>query len=70
MAKAVAGLAARGLAKDGVLLLDEGALAREARTWAAGRAIVPWATIDLVLFRKGETGLLVEGFVRGGTRTK
>jgi hypothetical protein len=68
--KAVSSLAARGLAKDGALLLDEDALAREARAWAAGRAIVPWAGIDLVLFRKAETGLVVEGFVRGGSRTK
>ncbi len=68
--KAVAGLAARGLVKDGALLLDEDALAREARAWAAGLAIVPWATVDLVLFRKGEKGLVVEGFVRDGVLSR
>lgn len=68
--KVVSDLAARGLAKDGAFLLDDAALAREARAWAAGRAIVPWATVDLVLFRKGEKGLVVEGFVREGSRTK
>jgi len=64
--KSVASLAARGLAKDGLLLLDDGALAREASAWAVGRAIVPWTGIDLVLFRKTEKGLAVDGFVRDG----
>lgn len=68
--KVVAALAARGLAKDGALLLDDDALAREARAWAAGRAIVPWAEVDLVLFTRAEKGLVVESFARGGTRTK
>lgn len=69
-AKVVAALATRGLVKDGALVLDDDALAREARAWAAGRAIVPWAEVDLVLFRTGDKGLVVEGFVRGGTQTK
>jgi len=68
--KVVAALAALGLAKDGALLLDDDALAREARAWAAGRAIVPWAEVDLVLFTRAEKGLVVESFARGGTRTK
>lgn len=69
-AKVFAALAARGVARDGALLLDEEGLAREARAWAAGRAIVPWATVDLVLFRKGEKGLVVEGFVRDGVPSR
>ena len=68
--KVVAALAARGLAKDGALLLDDDALAREARVWAAGLSIVPWATVDLVLFRKGEKGFVVEGFVRDGVLSR
>ncbi|MFN7989950.1 MAG: M14 family zinc carboxypeptidase [Thermoanaerobaculia bacterium] len=68
--KTVAGLSARGLAKDGLLLLDDDALARETKAWAGGLAITPWATIDLVLLRKTEKGLAVDGFVRDGVRTK
>lgn len=67
--KAVAGLAVRGLAKTGRLLLDDDALAREARAWAAGRAIVPWAETDLVLFRRTGEGFALEGFVRDGAWT-
>lgn len=67
--RAVAALAARGRAKGGLLLLDDAALAREARTWAAGRAIVPWAELDLVLLRRTDEGLAVEGFVRDGAWT-
>jgi hypothetical protein len=68
--RAVAALAARGLAKEGLLLLDDAALAREAREWAAGGAIVPWAEVDLVLLRKTRKGLAVDGFVRDGVRTR
>ena len=64
----LASLAARGLAKDGLLLLDDAALAREAKAWAAGRAITPWTAVDLVLFRRTEKGLAVDGFVRDGVR--
>lgn len=64
--KTVAGLSARGLAKDGLLLLDDAALARESKAWAGGGAITPWTAIDLVLLRKTEKGLAVEGFVRDG----
>jgi hypothetical protein len=69
-AKAVDALAARGLAKEGRLLLDDDALAREARGWAAGRAIVPWAEVDLVLLGRSGEGLALEGFVRDGARTR
>lgn len=64
--KALAGLASRGLAKDGLLLLDDDGLAREAQAWAGGRAIAPWTALDLVLLRKSEKGLAVDGFVRDG----
>ena len=66
--KTLAGLAARGLAKDGLLLLDDAALAREAKAWADGRAITPWTAVDLVLLRRTEKGLVVDGFVRDGVR--
>ena len=66
----VAGFAARGLARDGVLLLDDDALARETSAWAAGFAITPWSTVDLVLLRRTEKGLAVDGFVRDGVRTR
>ena len=68
--RTVAGLAARALAKEGLLLLDDDALARETKTWAGGLAITPWSTVDLVLLRKTEKGLAVEGFVRNGVRTR
>ena len=68
--RTVAGLAARGLAKEGLLLLDDASLARETKAWAGGLAITPWAALDLVLLRKAETGFAVEGFVRDGARTK
>lgn len=68
--KALAGLAARGLVRDGLLLLDDAALARESAAWAAGRAIVPWTEVDLVLFRRTEKGLALDGFVRDGVRTR
>ena len=68
--KTLAGLVGRGLAKEGLLLLDDAALAREAKAWADGRAITPWTSIDLVLFRRTEKGLVVEGFVRDGVRVK
>lgn len=68
--KAVAGLAERGLAKDGLLLLDDEGLARESKAWAGGLAITPWTQVDLVLLRKTESGFTVDGFVRGGGRTK
>ena len=68
--KALAGLAVRGLARDGLLLLDDDALAREAAAWAAGKAIAPWLEIDLVLFRRTAKGLAVDGFVRDGVRTR
>ncbi len=68
--KTVSTLAARGLAKDGLLLLDDAALAREAKGWADGRAITPWTAVDLVLLRRTEKGLVVEGFVRDGVRVK
>jgi len=69
--KALAGLAARGLARDGRLLLpDDAALARESAAWAAGRAIVPWTEVDLVLFRRTEKGLAFDGFVKDGVRTR
>ncbi len=64
--KTLAGLASRGLAKEGLLLLDDAALARETKAWAGGLAIAPWTALDLVLLRKGEKGLAVEGFVRDG----
>jgi hypothetical protein len=65
-----ASLVARGLAKEGLLLLDDAALAREANAWADGRVITPWTSVDLVLLRKTEQGLVVEGFVRDGVRGK
>ena len=68
--KTVAGLAARGLAKESVLLLDDDALTRETKAWAAGLAITPWTVVDLVLFRKVEKGYAVDGFVRDGLLTK
>ena len=68
--KTLAALAARGLAKDGLLLLDDDALAREAKAWSGGLAIAPWTAVDLVLLRRTEEGLSVEGFVRDGVRTK
>ncbi len=68
--KAVSALGVRGLAKDGLLLLDDAALAREAKAWADGRAIAPWTSVDLVLLRRTEKGLAVEGFVRDGMRGK
>ena len=68
--KALAGLAARGLVREGLLLLDDAALARESAAWAAGRAIVPWTEVDLVLFRRAEKGLALDGFVRDGVRTR
>lgn len=68
--KVVAGLEARGLARNGLLLLDDAALARESAAWAAGRAIVPWTEVDLILLRRTEKGLVVDGFVRGGVRTR
>lgn len=67
--KAVAALAGRGLAREGVLLLDDEGLAREARAWAGGQAIVPWAEAELVLLRKVPGGFAVDSFVRDGTRT-
>ncbi len=69
-AKVLTGLVARGLARDGLLLLDDLALAREAAEWAAGRAIVPRTEVDLVLFRRTEKGLALDGFVRDGVRTQ
>ena len=68
--KALTGLRARGLSKNGLLLLDDAALAREATAWAAGKAIAPWVGVDLVLLRRTEKGLAVEGFVRDGIRTR
>lgn len=68
--KALAGLRARGLTKDGLLLLDDAALARETAAWAAGKAIAPWVEVDLVLLRRTEKGLAVDGFVRDGVRTR
>jgi hypothetical protein len=56
--------------KDGLLVLDDAGLASEAKGWSSGSAVVPWAQIDLVLLRKTEKGLVVDGFVRDGTRTK
>lgn len=67
--RVLAGLASRGLAKDGLLLLDDEGLARESKAWAGGLAITPWAEVDLVLLRKTENGLAVGGFVREGVRT-
>ena len=64
--KALATLASRGLAKDDLLVLDDEGLAREAKAWAGGLAITPWAAVDLVLLRKTEKGLAVDGFVRDG----
>jgi hypothetical protein len=69
-ATTLAALAARGLAKDGLLLLDDDALARETKAWAGGLAITPWTAVDLVLLRRTEKGLAVEGFVRDGERTR
>lgn len=68
--KTRAGLAARGLAKDGLLLLDDAALARESKAWAGGLAITPWTAVDLVLLRKTEKGFAVDGFIREGIRTR
>ena len=68
--KTFASLVARGLAKDDSLLLDDVALAREARAWAAGGVVTPWTAVDLVLLRKTKKGLVVEGFVRDGVRGK
>jgi hypothetical protein len=68
--RTLAGLAARGLARDGLLLLDDAGLARESKAWAGGLAITPWAQVDLVLLRKTEKGFAVDGFVREGLRTK
>lgn len=68
--KTFAGLVARGLAKDDSLFLDDAALARESRSWAAGGVVTAWATVDLVLFRRTEKGLVVEGFVRDGVRVR
>jgi hypothetical protein len=68
--RTLAGLAARGLAKEGLLLLDDAGLARESKAWAGGLAITPWAQVDLVLLRKTEKGFAVDGFVREGLRTK
>ena len=67
--KVLSGLAVRGLARDGLLLLDDAALARESAAWAAGRAIVPWTEVDLVLFRRTQKGLSLDGFVRDGAQT-
>jgi hypothetical protein len=68
--KALAALGARGLAKDGLLLLDDEGLARETKAWAGGLAITPWTAVDLVLLRKSDEGFAVEGFVRDGVRTR
>lgn len=68
--KTLAGLSERGLAKDGLLLLDDEGLARESKAWAGGLAITPWAEVDLVLLRKTEGGFAVDGFVREGARAK
>ncbi len=68
--KTFAGLVARGLAKDDSLLLDEAGLARESRSWAAGGVVTAWSAVDLVLLRRTEKGLVVEGFVRDGVRVK
>ena len=68
--KTFASLVARGLAKEGLLLLDDAALAREAKAWADGGVVTPWTAVDLVLLRKTEKGLVVDGFVRDGVRTK
>jgi len=62
----LAALSARGLAKDGLLLLDDDALARETKAWAGGAAITPWTALDLVLLRRAGAGLAIEGFVRDG----
>lgn len=67
---ALASLAARGLAREGTLLLDDASLARESRAWAAGKAVVPFSQVDLVLFRRSGAGLVVDSFVRDGVRTK
>jgi hypothetical protein len=66
--KTLAGLAARGLAKGDSLLLDDATLAREARAWSAGAVVTPWTAVDLVLLRRTEKGLVVDGFVRDGVR--
>jgi hypothetical protein len=66
--KTLASLAARGLVKGDLLLLDDAALAREARAWAAGKAVAPWEEVDLVLFRLTPDGLAIESFVRDGVR--
>jgi hypothetical protein len=68
--KTLEALAARGLLKDGLLLLDDAALARETKAWAGGLAITPWAAIDLVFLRKTPGGLAVDSFVRDGERTR
>ncbi|HYN43041.1 MAG TPA: M14 family zinc carboxypeptidase, partial [Thermoanaerobaculia bacterium] len=68
--KTLAGLVARGLAKGDSLLLDDGTLAREVRAWAAGGVVTPWTSVDLVLLRRSEKGLVVDGFVRDGVRGK
>jgi hypothetical protein len=68
--RVVSALAGRGLAKEGLLLLDDAALAREAKAWSDGLAIAPWTAVDLVLFRRTEAGLVVEGSVRDGVRVK